>query len=375
MRQFFHKVHLWISIPLGLIFFISCLTGTLLVFEQDIQQIRQSSLYHVTPAPTPPLQPAQLAARIQAQMPDTFRLASLQIFRTPDKAALATFEDNKKKSYAVDPYTGQIKGSPSSSAFFQTIRKLHRWLLNPPPSKTAKSAGKVIIGISTLLMVVVLISGLICWWPKTRRMLRNRLRVSSRHGKWRFWYDTHVSLGFYATIFLLVMALTGLTWSFQWYRKAAYGLFDANQPAKSGKTDTPSAPEKAKKPTAAFDYAVWNRTATEAAEICPDYEWLKLTNGKQAEILPADAPLPRATDRLLTDRKSGRIKNVEHWADLPRSDKAKAWFYAVHTGSWGGLLTQIIYAIATLIGATLPLTGYYMWWRRRKHTSRPTGHD
>ena len=68
MRQFFHKVHLWISIPLGLIFFISCLTGALLVFEQDIQQLRQASLYHVTPAATPSLQPAQLAERIQMQL-------------------------------------------------------------------------------------------------------------------------------------------------------------------------------------------------------------------------------------------------------------------------------------------------------------------
>ena len=91
MRQFFHKVHLWISIPLGLIFFISCLTGALLVFEQDIQQLRQASLYRVTPAATPSLQPAQLAERIQIQMPDTLKLASLQIFQAPDKAALATF--------------------------------------------------------------------------------------------------------------------------------------------------------------------------------------------------------------------------------------------------------------------------------------------
>lgn len=371
MRQFFHKVHLWISIPLGLIFFISCLTGALLVFEQDIQQLRQASLYHVTPAATPSLQPAQLAERIQMQMPDTLKLASLQIFQAPDKAALATFEGAEKKSYAVDPYTGQIKGSPSSSTFFQTVRKLHRWLLNPPPSKTAKSAGKVIIGVSTLLMAVVLITGLICWWPRTRRMLRNRLSVSTRHGKLRFWYDTHVSLGFYALIFLLLMALTGLTWSFQWYRKAAYGLFGANQPAKTGKADTSPAPSKPQKPTAAFDYAVWNRTATEAAEICPNYEWLKLTNGNQAEVLPADAPLARATDRLLTDRHSGQIKNIERWTDKPRADKAKAWFYAVHTGSWGGMLTQILYAIAALIGASLPLTGYYMWWQRRKHASRP----
>lgn len=106
------------------------------------------------------------------------------------------------------------------------MRKLHRWLLNPPPQKGASSVGKMIVGISTLLMVVILVSGLVIWWPRTRKALNNRLKVSCCKGWRRFWYDSHVALGFYSTLFLLVMALTGLTWSFGWYRSFAYGLLE-----------------------------------------------------------------------------------------------------------------------------------------------------
>lgn len=366
MRQKFHKLHLWISIPLGIFFFISCLTGALLVFEKELTQRSQADLYRVTPAATPRLQPAELARRVAGQMPDTLSLASLQIFQATDKAALATF-DGDSKTYAVDPYTGQVKGATSSSPFFQTVRKLHRWLLNPPPTKTAKSVGKVIMGISTLCMIVVLLTGIVCWWPKTRKMLKNRLTISAGHGRLRFWHDFHVALGLYAVLFLLLMALTGPTWSFQWYRKAAYGLFGANTPAKSAQpAASKSEQPKDKQPKAPFDYAVWNRTAAEAATVSPDYQWLKLTPKAEAEVLPDGAPLPSATDRLLTDPASGHIQSVARWIDQPRADKAKAWFYAVHTGTWGGRITQVIYLLAALIGAALPLTGYFMWYRRQK---------
>lgn len=104
------------------------------------------------------------------------------------------------------------------------MRKLHRWLMDAPAYKGAKSAGKVIVGVTTLIMVIILVSGVVIWVPRTRKALKNRLAVSCTKGWWRFWYDSHVSLGIYATVFLLVMALTGLTWSFQWYRTVAYGL-------------------------------------------------------------------------------------------------------------------------------------------------------
>lgn len=38
--------------------------------------------------------------------------------------------------------------------------------------------------------------------------------------------------------------------------------------------------------------------------------------------------------------------------------------YMVHTGSWLGGLTRLVNFLAALLGATLPLTGYYLWIRR-----------
>ena len=117
-----------------------------------------------------------------------------------------------------------------------------------------------------MAMVVVLVSGLVIWIPRSRKALKSRLSVSVTKGWKRFLYDSHVSIGFYCTLLLLLMALTGLTWSFGWYREAAYALTG-------------------------------------------DME-------------------PQAAKRL---------------------------FFSLHTGSWGGIVTKILYFIAALAGGLLPL--------------------
>ncbi len=104
--------------------------------------------------------------------------------------------------------------------------RMHRWLLDSMnPGNEGIFWGKMIVGVSTLLFVFVLISGIAIWWPRTRKTLKNSLKISTKKGWKRFWYDLHVAGGMYSLIFLLAMSLTGLTWSFPWYRAAFYKVF------------------------------------------------------------------------------------------------------------------------------------------------------
>ena len=75
MKRFFAKVHLWLSIPLGILVSVICLSGAALVFEQEITRALDPQLYRVTPpAGIRPLPPSQLAARIREQVPDSLKL-------------------------------------------------------------------------------------------------------------------------------------------------------------------------------------------------------------------------------------------------------------------------------------------------------------
>lgn len=224
MRKLFAKIHLWISLPLGILFSVICLTGAILVFENETLQLLNPSA---------------------------------------DVMSMGKHAPERKELVGYD--------------FFHSTLRIHRWLLDAPAKKGERTVGKEIVGYSTLAMAIVLMSGIVIWWPRNRKVLKNRLSVTCSKGSRRFWYDSHVSIGFYATLLLLIMCLTGLVWSFTGWREAFWNLFD---------------------------------------------------------FIPPE----------------GR----------------KRFLYTLHTGSWGGLPSKIIYFLAALTGAVLPLTGYYLWWNKNK---------
>ena len=149
MRKLFGKIHLWLSIPVGIILSIICFSGAALVFEKEITQACNPHLYKVSvpEGNADVLPPSQLIARIKEQTADSLKLTSLQYSGKADEAATVTFKNAGRKSLSVNPYTGEVNGWIEGNAFFQTMRKLHRWLLNPPPQKGASSVGKMIVGL------------------------------------------------------------------------------------------------------------------------------------------------------------------------------------------------------------------------------------
>lgn len=380
MRKSLRKLHLWLSLPVGLVIATVCFSGAALVFEREITTALHPELYRVEhPAGSVPLPVSQLVQRIERQFHDTLRVNVLELSQHPHAAWMAGFGHAGRKKLSVDPYTGAVKGWTETPAFFGTLRKLHRWLLDPPGGRGRQSAGKIVVGVSTLLLVFILLTGLILWIPRRRRALANRLRVSCKAGRRRFWYDSHVVLGFYATGLLLLMALTGLTWSFDWYRTTAYAVFGGNEQPLARSSGTPHASEHSRQrgtqgagrqescgetaetEPARFDYAVWDRVLLELERRYPAWGSIALDR-RSARIAPARAV--RRTDTATFDPKDGTIVSVVRYDDLPSSQQLRGWFYALHTGSWGGIWTKILYLFAALIGGTLPLTGCYLWLKR-----------
>lgn len=151
----------------------------------------------------------------------------------------------------VDQYTGEVTGKYERAPFFNVMFRMHRWMLDSMKPDGGIFWGKIIVGTSTLMFVFVLISGVVIWWPRTRRALKNSLKIAASKGWRRFWYDLHVAGGMYTLVFLLAMSLTGLTWSFQWYRTGFYKVFGVEiQPARDMETQPPMLRRKAEGRTA-----------------------------------------------------------------------------------------------------------------------------
>lgn len=212
---------MWLSVPFGIIITLICFSGAMLVFENEVNELMWPELYFVKQVEAAPLPVDQLLEKVAATLPDDVSVSGVSISSDPERTYQVSLSKPRRSSVYVDQYTGEITGKNQRSGFFAFMFRMHRWLLDSMnPGGEGIFWGKMIVGVSTLMFVVVLISGIIVWWPRTRKALKNSLKISGTKGWKRFWYDLHVAGGMYALVLLLAMSLTGLTWSFTWYRTA-----------------------------------------------------------------------------------------------------------------------------------------------------------
>lgn len=363
MKKIIYNIHLWLSIPFGVIISIICLTGAILVFEKEIIQFKHPELYQAdNQEELPLLPPSELMNHLKDTHDDSLKIASLTYSGASNGTCIVSFENDKRK-LSVNPYTGEKIGWIEPDIFFQNIRKLHRWLLNAPENRQGMSAGKLIVGVSTLLMVIILISGIWLWIPRTRKGIKNRLTICTQKGWKRFWYDCHVSLGVYPTILLLLMALTGLTWSFDWYRNTVYGLFEADS-RRGHHTATPQSDNSSNSQGTEYDYKIWDNVFTQMSIKCPSYSQIRIEKDK-AQASPYKTFGFRDTHTIYFNRTDGEITKYQPAENVTLSQKLRTVIFSLHTGTWGGLIVKILYFLAGLIGATLPLTGYYLWIKKQ----------
>ncbi|WP_044267552.1 PepSY-associated TM helix domain-containing protein [Bacteroides timonensis] len=388
MRKIFRDIHLWLSVPFGILITLICFSGAALVFEKEVMELCHRELYFVKKVEAAPLPMEQLMTKVVASLPDSVSVTGVNISSDPERAYQVTLSKPRRASMYMDQYTGEITGKYERAPFFNFMFRMHRWLLDSMKQDGGIFWGKMIVGTSTLMFVFILISGVVIWWPRTRKALKNSLKIVANKGWRRFWYNLHVAGGMYALVFLLAMALTGLTWSFQWYRTGFYKTFGvevqpgmghgnaaANATAKGGKQEgSPGGrsgrPEGRGERSESREgrkhslYRNWQQVYEQLAEANPDYKQISVSDGSASVALPRFGN-QRGTDRYKFNPRNGEITETTLYKDLDNSGKIRGWIYSVHVGSWGGMLTRILTFIAALIGASLPLTGYCLWLRKK----------
>lgn len=396
MKKIFRKIHLWLSVPFGLIITLVCFSGAMLVFENEVNEWFRRDLYYVETVKESPLPMDKLLEKVATTLPDSVSVTGVSISSDPGRAYQVSLSKPRRASLYVDQYTGEVKGKSERSGFFMFMFRMHRWLLDSMnPGNEGIFWGKMIVGVSTLLLVFVLISGIVIWWPRTRKALKNSLKITATKGWRRFWYDLHVAGGMYALIFLLAMALTGLTWSFPWYRTAFYKVFGVEvqqrvaqgheQKSDAQKRDTKLAAHREKKRegnevrkgersrrpennhsdmysvTSPFVY--WQEIYDKLRRQNPEYKQISISSGT-ASVSFNRFGNQRASDRYSFNTDNGEFTETSLYQHQDKSGKIRGWIYSVHVGNWGGMFTRILTFIAALLGAALPLTGYYLWIKR-----------
>ncbi|MEL6852912.1 MAG: PepSY-associated TM helix domain-containing protein, partial [Bacteroidota bacterium] len=327
------------------------------------------------------LPPSELFARVRQAYPDkTFR--SLQASRDLHKNyVFRTFKRAKERGWTwtsgiayyqavyVNPYTGKVVGHVDKKRDWITLsRFLHQNLL------LDSRIGTEIVGAAALIMVFLALSGLYLWWPKNRRMLRQRMQIKWKARFKRVNWDVHSVGGFYTWIFILFFAGTGLVWTYDWWNDSVYRML-GDDPEKV--FERPESP--------AYDgytpAAVLDLVFVDAKTRQPAWDNISLSvpnperdKGTISVSLSYDHPDSwwDTRDRFSYHPESGALHHAFTHADKSTGEKWRNSNYAMHVGSIWGWPTKIIASLCALFFASLPVTGFLIWWGRKKKSKTVT---
>ncbi len=355
-----HKIHLWFALFCGLIITLICFSGAMLVFEKEVTAFFQPNLYKVKSIDHQSLSFSEICNKVSETVADGQQVTGITISNDPWSTYQIHLSGGHRTSLYVDPYTGEVLGKNERLPFFQIMFRLHRWLLDVPNLSEGKmSIGKRVVGITTLMFVFILLSGIVIWFPRNYSMLKQRFSIKIKKGWKRFLYDIHVVGGMYAVILLLMLSLTGLTWSFPWYKKGFYQLFGVSVVEKKKESNRKSVD----KDFYQVDVSQWQKVYETLSIQNPSYHKISISDGTVQVYLNTWGN-QRTADNYKFLPETGQILSTTLYRDIDVSKKIGGWIYSIHVGSWGGLFSRFLTFLAALLGATLPLTGYYLWYKK-----------
>ncbi|MDR2115882.1 MAG: PepSY domain-containing protein, partial [Planctomycetaceae bacterium] len=482
-RRFFYEIHLWLGIISGIIVFLICLSGCILVFREEINRFADPGKYYVSvPAEGQRLPVDEVIAKLEAKnsgmkvtsitipekanrtilvslsrsMPEGMRSGEgsrqrgqrpegERAERSENKPQQGTEEKTQNNTansntvtqkvseqnrpntpaqnrsggsssagsssagssgagssgagsgghgggrgqmYYINPYTGDVVAKSGDGVlwlnpFFMSMMRLHRnlWISYRLEALGPRaSLGGLIVGTATIIFVVIVLSGLVLWLPRTWssffkwRAWKPGFKIRIRKGFWSFVYDIHNSLGFYLLIPVLILALTGLCWSFGWYRTAASNLLGdqifkqrMQRPEKIEPVETGTQPlsvgeiiERQNKLTPGRgEIIVSIPNDRETAMVIQ-----KGRTGFFALSLKDKTQWDRYRGTVIPVEHFGKTVEVERFADKPLGAKIAASVRSLHFGDITGTSSKILFFIACLFATSFPITGVMLWTKK-----------
>jgi len=336
----------------GPILFVIAGTGALYIFKDEIERAVHPELLNVTPTDSP----RSFDAAVNAANASIGRKAD-QIEIEADltrPVGVLYFGDEEFHRVYADPYRGAALGELPGSSFFEVVLRIHRQLF-------IGTTGRIIVELSTCWTIVLLMTGILLWWPRRWSQLAGVFWPRWRKKQYAVLRDMHAVAGAYLAPVAMLIAATGLLYTYFWgtayqgtaVATGAYAMFDQAPPSKpnaSGKRlslDQIVAQAHTAYPDAPMSVDLPNE---------PDHSYV---------VYVAQEYGPNLAAVMAVDAYSGKVLSNHTHADTPILGRWSNWNYRLHVGSVLGTPTKILWLLACFVLMALPVTGVWMWWQRR----------
>lgn len=367
--------HLWLGLLSSVIVFVMCLTGCLYAFKNQIIDFSNRDKVYISPGSGKAMNPDLIQGEL---LKHNKELTSLMIPDDKGKSYVIGYrENNLDKSTYYNQYTGEVLGQPDvgSGRFFETVLDLHRNLM-------MGNAGRQIVGASVLMFCILLISGFILWLPKKLKFLKQGLTVMFKAKFQRVNYDLHNTLGFYTFLILFFIAVTGLYVTYPWVKNTLIISLggssidniskekDSGDDAFGGLLEDMLQKQDEKKNLKDVTSASVDQIVKLADHHLPytAVTSIELPNKENPRYVVIKTNRQNFLGMMFPDEvtfdKTGVFKTKELFLDKPLNKQFTALAKPLHTGEIMGLPSIILYFVVSLIGCSLPVTGFVIWWHR-----------
>ena len=225
-KKIIGKLHLWLGLSSGLLVCFLGITGCILAFQKEIESFTNPYQY-VERQQKELLPPSQLKEIALNALPGKHLHSAA--YGTPGKATQMVFYNGDPEYYYIiylNPYSGEVlKVKNMDDDFFRIIIMGHYYLWLPP------EIGQPIVASATLVFFLMMLSGIILWWPRNKAARKQRFTIKWNVGWRRRNYDLHNVLGFYMSWIAVFIAITGLVMGFQWFAKGFYWITSGGKAA------------------------------------------------------------------------------------------------------------------------------------------------
>ncbi|MDQ3062452.1 MAG: PepSY domain-containing protein [Acidobacteriota bacterium] len=363
-RKIIFWLHLISGVLAGIFIFVMCVTGALLSFESNILEYaeREMRVVEVPSENANRLPISEIVTVVRAEKPNA-KLSNITLQNNESAAVIVAL--GRGEQIFVNPYTGANLGEGAKGwrGFFRTVEDAHRWLAL---SGGGRTVGKAVNDAANFLFLFLAISGVYIWFPRRRTWKHFRAAAVFRRkvkGKARD-YNWHTVIGFWSSLVLIILTLTGVIISYQWAGNLVYTLTGNEPPQQQAPPNAPSL--EGEQPFVFPENLddIWTKAENHTAHKSIS---LRLPITKDSAVFTIEEGIYRnvfARSTLTIDTKTAEVAKWEAYGAQNSARQLRSWIRFTHTGETGGIAGKFIGFLACVGGAFLVWTGISLALRR-----------
>jgi uncharacterized iron-regulated membrane protein len=385
MRTALFWLHLICGCVAGLVILTMSATGVLLMYERQLLANAERGPFRLAQPPASRMTAEELLRELQLQQKGSVMPRQATLIQRADPREPVELNLGRGGAWYADPGTGKILGKAATGMreAMDKLRGFHRWFALEGPNR---ATARIITGSANFLFLILVVSGLILWFPRqwTWRHLRPIVWFrGGLSGKARD-FNWHNTAGFWCLIPLFFIVISALPMSFNWANDLLFHWTGSPLPPRPASAPAPTTAkgqptrDLARDPAPA-SFEGQERLWAKARGYRPN--WVSIS---APAVFPATGPVnftvdegdggqPQLRHTLTLDPETGAIVKAESLANASAGRQLRSWARFLHTGEALGLAGQTIAGIASAAGVLLVWTGYALAlhrWNNRRRTNQ-----